>query len=72
MIHGRLINLSLLRLIVLLLFLQSIKLAVNFPCDVIKDDADGFLAEINLWFDLDCDELKVFLLFPQITVTHER
>ena len=72
MIHSRLVNFSLLCLIVLFLFLQSVKLAVDFPGDVIENDADGFLAEIDLWFDLDRDELEVVLLILQITVTHER
>ena len=72
-VHGRFVRFCLLRLIVLLLFLQSVKLAVDFPRDVIEDDGDGLLAEVDLGLDLDRDELQIFLLFLQIaTVAHER
>ena len=49
-------------LIILLLSLESIKLARELPGDIVEVDGDRFLAKVALTLDFDRDEL-VFQFF---------
>ena len=59
MTHRRLVNLSLLYLIVLLLTLKAVNFVVDLLGDVVDMDGDRFFTQITLLLKLNRDELTV-------------